>query len=137
MKNIKFVFCIAMALFAFGARGFASEDCISLPSFTQEDDKQVFDTVVNKSDYREIVNRLKEEGWTEIDIEKDGEMRRIHAVKYLVTKVYPDPVLLSDTTDDEGIRTTIYSLYDGRFGIQKFDKDGNSILIEIVDTLPE
>jgi len=99
------------------------------PATEQSKEKQVLDTVVSSSEWRAFVDKLQEEGWTNIKVTKDGENRKIHAERY--TKSERIATLVSDFTDEKGIRTQFYDLHtpSGSYGLLQLSPAGDTLLV--------
>ena len=98
--------------------------------------KEYFDTVMNRNDYKDFVKQMIDAGW-EVTVEKDGEMRKISAWRYVPLKF----VVASDghyslkeaTLQDDGTRILKCRLAEPENGVAVFtlDKEGNILSFSV------
>lgn len=131
----KIVLFLFVMLFCFqGMSVFAQQYNISRK--VEQDNKETFDTLVSKADYRAVSDSLVAKGWY-VSVQKVGEMhkisgKRVHPVKYVVSNNgLPSKSSVRENAD--GTRQVSYCLSEPGNGVASFvmDKEGNIVSFEI------
>lgn len=95
-------------------------------------EKQVLDTTVSATEWQALVDKLQDEGWSNIKATKDGKNRKIHAERY--TNSERKATLVSDIIDEKGVRTQIYDIHtvQNHYGLLQLSPTGDTILVSAV-----